>query len=296
MIFTPTNTIPGNFDAVSSEEIQNMVKKDIDPIPGASRTGRYSIIFTFEGEKSDVEWKYASASDRDTDYDAIVAAANAGGGGIIAPTTLQAVTDNGAETTNQVTFNSGSDRTFATSAGVSGEHGAEGGATTTWTIDNESGRGTFVDVYDKNGSLTSEVLIITILPASILTLGTVGAELIGAPGAGMYFDEIKIALEFIAGATPYTLGTGTVLAVQYEGGAYIAKADAFALGEADDAAWIITTSPNYEIADNPVIGNVEFNSAVMLVLQDDAGGPVDPTLGDGTFRAVITYKVREFGV
>jgi hypothetical protein len=106
MLFTPTNTIPGNFDAVSSEEIQNMVKKDLAPIPGAARTGRYSIIFTLEG-KPDVEWKYSSSSDRNTDYDAVIAAANAGGS--VTVPNLQQVTDEGATTTADVTVNSISD-------------------------------------------------------------------------------------------------------------------------------------------------------------------------------------------
>lgn len=297
MIFTPTNTIPGNFDAVSSEEIQNMIKKDIDPIPGAARTGRYSIIFSFEGEKADIEWKYASASDRNTDYDAIIAAANAGGGGAIAPTTLQAVTDNGAETTNQVTFNDPLlYRTFAGASGLSGENGAEGAAVTTWTIDSEGGTAEFVELYDRNGIVTSTQVIITVLPAAVLTLGTVGAQLVSGQGADRYFTEMDIALEYIPGTIAYDLGLGTILSVSYDGGSYIAKADAFALSDTVEAAWMLKISPTYEITDNPVFGNVEFNSAVVLKLQDASGGDVDPTLGDGSLRAVVTYKYRAFGV
>ena len=301
MIFTPTNTIPGNFDAVSSEEIQNMVKKDIDPIPGASRTGRYSILFTLDGDNTETEWKYASASDRDTDYDAIIAAANAGGGGGVAPTTLQAVTNNGATTSNQVIFTNdvifdgSSDRSFSRFSGMSGEHGAAGSANTTWTIDTESGRATFVDVYDQNGPLSSLVTIVPITSAEILTLGSVGVEILQAPGANTYFSQMIIALEFTPGTTPYTLGTGTILTVVYDGGSYIAKADSFALSDTAEAAWILTYSPTFEITNNPVFGNVEINSGIFLKLEDPSGGAVDPTLGDGTLRAVIQYKIRTFG-
>jgi len=100
MVIQPTGSLPGEFDAVNSQEIQNITRETL-PQSAVAR-GRYSIIFQFEN-KPDVEWKYASESARDSDYDSIIAAINAGGGsGPGTVPTLQDVVDSGNTTTSTI--------------------------------------------------------------------------------------------------------------------------------------------------------------------------------------------------
>lgn len=139
MIIQPTNSLPGDFDAVNSEEIQNLTKETL-PSSAVAR-GRFSILFKLEG-KPDVEWKYASESARDSDYDAIIAAINASSGGPGSTPTLQEVTDEGAISTNPIIVGSVTDGTVIQSTGIGGVDGSS----PTWGINNETGDADFTSV------------------------------------------------------------------------------------------------------------------------------------------------------
>lgn len=137
MIIQPTGSLPGDFEAVNSEEIQNISLETL-PANATSRVGRFGIIFRLEG-KPDVEWKYPSEGARDADYAAIIALINAG----VTPPTLQdlqSVTDEGSTTTNSITaatFIAGTlvSGTVATASGI----GGTSGGSPTWGIDNATG-------------------------------------------------------------------------------------------------------------------------------------------------------------
>ena len=130
---------------------------------------------------------------------------------------------------------------------------------------------------------------VVISSAEILTIASVGKELLPAPGAGLYYDISKIILEFTPGSSAYV---------------YTQELDIVSSGlvykriDGD----LLTGGGTIAIANN--IGEETVNSGSYANLYPTvdnesvilAGNTItDPTTGDGTMLVKIWYTVRTFG-
>jgi len=132
--------------------------------------------------------------------------------------------------------------------------------------------------------------IVNISSAQILAMGTTPVVLLPAPGVGMYYDIDKIVLECDFNTTPYTLSDGNIIyfACGDETGIILA---AF-LKQSYDATGIVRMGSSLDI-DKSVLVYRNNQTNTELSMGTWLGG--DPTLGDGTIRAIITHTVRTFG-
>lgn len=135
--------------------------------------------------------------------------------------------------------------------------------------------------------ITTTTAIVNITSAQILAMGSTPIELLPAPGVGKYYDIERIFIEYSLNTTPYTWGTSSFLRLRpYDKRIYTFSSDGeiaifkdYLTAEADGVLGITIQQNEY------------LNHNVTL-RTDDAS---DPTLGDGTLRAIITYTVRTFG-
>ena len=134
------------------------------------------------------------------------------------------------------------------------------------------------------GSGTTTTVNIT--SAQILAMGATPVGLLPAPGVGMYYDIERVILEYTHVTTAYTLadfiaiyGNQTTYGLIYD--SLISTAESM----------VYTFSP-IGASDNTGAGYAEkLNKSVVLSTVTGA----DPTDGDGTLKAIITYTVRTFG-
>ena len=142
-----------------------------------------------------------------------------------------------------------------------------------------------------------EIAIVNISSAQILNMGSVGVELLPAPGEGMYYDVEKIMLE-ISGTVNYTVNSDAYLYV-YDNIFSASYASDILGGYANlDEQKVISkmiSSPATISADNvPRLSGLTTNRPLTLEYYSD-GGPTNPTGGNGTMRVKIYYKIVEFG-
>lgn len=122
--------------------------------------------------------------------------------------------------------------------------------------------------------------------SGILAMGTTPIELLPPAGANMYYDIEKILLEFSIGSIPYEFDPGDALSIIGYG--------VIGVKSLMHVPFDVVFNPNgSEISpDNRAAGQASFiNTPITLTTVNE----IDPTLGDGTFRAIITYTVRTFG-
>lgn len=131
--------------------------------------------------------------------------------------------------------------------------------------------------------------VVEINSADILTLGASPVSLLPVPGAGNYYDIEKIIFEYTHVTTAY------------------AVTDVLRLNLATDWLYVstglITQSSNQVVVMYPSGAFAEDtgNTAQALAVATNAGltldtyDGTDPTLGDGTLKVIIRYKVRTFG-
>lgn len=128
--------------------------------------------------------------------------------------------------------------------------------------------------------------IVNISSAQILAMGTSPIELLPAAGVGKYYDIEKILIEFSAASVDYTFDIGDYLVVLGYG---VFDAKPFEAGSID-----FSFDPNgKEISPVGIaVGQINLiNTAITLSVSSG----IDPTLGDGTMRAKISYKTITFG-
>lgn len=134
--------------------------------------------------------------------------------------------------------------------------------------------------------------IVNISSAQILTMGTTPIELLPAPGANMHYDIDKIILEYTHVTTGYTFTGNPYLADS--GGYWTLNLYDFTNEGANTIVrlnglkdyWAVGVTVN-----DFKVGYEITNTSLRLTTDNSA----DPTLGDGTLRAIIKYKVRTFG-
>lgn len=139
--------------------------------------------------------------------------------------------------------------------------------------------------------------VVNISSAQILAMGTTPVELLPTPGAGKYYDIEKIILEYTYVTTAYTLGDVTRFRIIDSGGMQYTHSDALILTELQSCFAICDMLTPFGIVSTYEItqGYGYVNSSFEIKTVNDLGQATDPTLGDGTIRAIITYTVRTFG-
>lgn len=139
---------------------------------------------------------------------------------------------------------------------------------------------------------TPTTTIVNITSAQILAMGTTPITLLPAPGVGMYYDIEKIILEYTSVTIDYT-STSDYLKI-------IVNDEDFAFINSSFLAWgnqfvtVTTSATNNVVADELIswIPGSSFNKTVTLIATNPVANPTD---GDGTLRAIITYTIRTFG-
>lgn len=126
--------------------------------------------------------------------------------------------------------------------------------------------------------------IVNISSAQILAMGSSPIELLPAPGVGKYYDIEKIILEYTYGTTAYSNAPQPMPSM---GNFYSEIVVGFLTSTNNDVVIIndFGREPNSNYQNNII------NQSLTL---GDYNG-TNPTLGDGTLRAIITYTTRTFG-
>lgn len=152
--------------------------------------------------------------------------------------------------------------------------------------------------YEQTGSVNSSEVanpypaptttVVNISSAQILAMGTTPIELLPAPGVGMYYDIETVVIEFTPLTTPYTTTSSQMYITQSNDMAYFPTL----IGNVINSQLIIPRS--LIVFDGVTYSSTyipDQNSEVKLWNYDGD----NPTLGDGTLRAIITYTIRTFG-
>lgn len=150
----------------------------------------------------------------------------------------------------------------------------------------EVGEDTAVIATVDTGYTYTEVAVSS---AEILTLGTVGKELLPAAGPNNYYDIAEMVLEYTHVTTGYTIGSQ--LAVYGTSQTYAVLEETLITTGADLVTYFRGAQPTSVATTTPFLYNEEPNANVTLFTVSGA----NPTLGDGTLLVKIWYKVRTFG-
>lgn len=132
--------------------------------------------------------------------------------------------------------------------------------------------------------------------SGILGMGTNPIELLPPLGAGQYYSG-NIRLEYTHNTTPYTAANGLYLSIDGSNQTTIIYSLITAAG---DSVIEIPLSGNNSYYDSLQADNNYSYASLVTNLSNNGvslvhGQGVDPTNGDGTLRAIITYTVRTFG-
>lgn len=133
---------------------------------------------------------------------------------------------------------------------------------------------------------------VNISSAQILAMGSTPIELLPAAGVGKYYDDVKVILEYTHGTTNYSLGGDLINVRSEDNYKYIALTNIGALQNENRATTLILRGSDVDGVNGFVQGGWRaMNKAIVL----DTYNNTNPTLGDGTLRAIITYTTRTFG-
>lgn len=144
-------------------------------------------------------------------------------------------------------------------------------------------------------SLTSDIynyLEVPVSSAEILDMGTTPIELLAAPGADNYYEVDKVRLEYTHVTTGYTYTDEIVLQINSN-----SKFIKQILGTTN--TWLVISDLNGTegVVSAPVGADIipSYGEQLNKGLYLNTYNGTNPTLGDGTLRAIITYRVRTFG-
>ena len=157
---------------------------------------------------------------------------------------------------------------------------------------------------------TFEYTEVDISSAQLLALGTTAIQLLPAPGANNYYTGY-IDFEFTYGTTQYSVVDQTGILIVYSSGVFQNDRISGLLSVAlllDNDNVIVSMPMNRFPADAGVVGGGAALDQPVLVphvlndqplkiqsFQGSFAGTQNPTLGDGTLKAKIYYKVKSFG-
>lgn len=150
--------------------------------------------------------------------------------------------------------------------------------------------GEIVTVYPQSSSTTTTTTI-NISSAQILAMGTTPIELLPAPGANKYYDVEKVILEYTEGDTTYNLNGIDYLKINDSSNYGAIPIVAGMLNEGSSSYSILSGRNFLGQIDPEQAAYILVNSNVQITTTNGN----NPTLGDGTLRAIITYTVRTFG-
>lgn len=144
---------------------------------------------------------------------------------------------------------------------------------------------------ESSGSEVTET-IVNISSTQILSAGTQPIELLPAPGVGKYYNW-DITLEYLHNTTPYNT-TSSILVGDVDNYSAAIMHSSIITSNVNQ---VITVSSKAKYGEAGVENGVTvgysmgLNKGVYLFTYTQA----NPTLGDGTIRAIIAYTVRTFG-
>lgn len=121
----------------------------------------------------------------------------------------------------------------------------------------------------------------------ILGMGSSPIELLPAPGVGKYYEVDKITFEYNHNTTGYTIANRLYV---YGGDMYVIIKNSLI---ADGYNYVGSVVPSPSFVDTVPVFQLEniTNSSLTFGVE----GGVNPTDGNGTLLAIITYTLRTFG-
>jgi len=148
---------------------------------------------------------------------------------------------------------------------------------------------------DLKSYVNSDIIttIVNVSSTQILAMGTTPIELLPAPGVGKYYDNVKVILEYTHGTANYNLSSDLINVRSEENYKYIALCGIDSLQTVNKVTDLILGGSDIDSGLGFVFGGTRVpNNRIVL----DTYNNTNPTDGDGTLRAIITYTIRTFGV
>jgi hypothetical protein len=149
---------------------------------------------------------------------------------------------------------------------------------------------------DNTGEIYSPYQIATVSMTSsdVLGMGTNPIELLPASGANNYYDVEKIIFEYTAGSTGYTFSTNDFPTVYFENYNKFYMLSNGGWGT-NNGIWICKFGATELAYDGsqyyPKVTSQDLNQSLLFGTWDG----INPTLGNGSVRAIIYYRTVTFG-
>lgn len=124
--------------------------------------------------------------------------------------------------------------------------------------------------------------VVNISSAQILNMGSSPIELLPAPGVGKYYSEVLLFLEYNYNSLDYSIANGKKLQAYFDGAGAAAIFGEFAISYGENC---------FSFNSLPQDGAIGLNLPILLGVESNT----NPTGGNGTLRAIITYTERTFG-
>jgi hypothetical protein len=156
-----------------------------------------------------------------------------------------------------------------------------------------------IEVYDSSKNLLTAVdpngnmlatnvsqASVTVSSAEILALFTTAKTLLAAPGANKVYELVSATLTYVYNTTAYTVGSSTNLAINYKD-----KTGAAVTTTRATTGFIDQTANSYSLF-RPLTAQLALDAnAINQPLCLSLAG-ANPTLGDGTFKLNLIYRVH----
>lgn len=150
-----------------------------------------------------------------------------------------------------------------------------------------SGSDIELTVADAAGQILKK--IVTLTSAQLLALAVTPVQLIASPGAGKFINVLHIALNYTAGATPYTLGGAKAFNIEH-GSPSGAEYQVTTAGLLDQATSQISPSNGLAVFD-PAQAYIPVSDMDNQNLQANGSGSTI-TLGNGTLTFIMYYTIE----
>ena len=142
------------------------------------------------------------------------------------------------------------------------------------------------------GASSNQTIVkISIDQTAILNMGTNPIVLLGDPGVDKYYNILNIVFEYSFNSSPYIFPISFHMTLY---GCYRASVSRKLITSSTNQYALVNSSVQIDGTQTSFY-QVELNNPIFTSLSLTTDNGDNPTAGDGTLLAIITYEIRTFG-